>query len=103
LGATPLLTDRSKIQTWETLTTVYQHYEQSYSSAHGGVRRQRGSICSRSFTDRFSYRCWLSSCQKASYFQPSSQSESFSERGSHGHSSVGFPAGKKESNFEDPQ
>ena len=37
----------------KTLTTVYQHHEQSYSSAHGGVRRQRGSICSRSFTVRF--------------------------------------------------
>ena len=37
----------------KTLTTVYQHHEQSYSSAHGGVRRQGGSICSRSFTVRF--------------------------------------------------
>jgi len=89
------LVDRSekKNKRGKTLTTVYQHHEQSYSSAHGGVRRQRGSICSRSFTVRFCQRCWFSSCQEASY-RPSPQSESFSERGSQRYSSVGFWTGK---------
>jgi hypothetical protein len=44
---------REKDKRGKTLTTVYQNHEQSYSSAHGGVRRQRRSICSRSFTVRF--------------------------------------------------
>jgi hypothetical protein len=38
----------------KTLTPVYQNHEQSYSSAHGGVRPQRGSICSRSYASSFS-------------------------------------------------
>jgi hypothetical protein len=76
----------------KTLTTVYQHQnEQSYSSAHGGVRCQRCSICSRSFTVRFC-QCF-GPCQEASY-DPSPQSEGLSERGSQRYSSVGLPTGK---------
>jgi hypothetical protein len=37
----------------KTLTPVYQNHEQSYSSAHGGVRPKRGSIRSRSFASTF--------------------------------------------------
>ena len=75
----------------KTLTTVYQHQnEQSYSSAHGGVRRQRCSICSRSFTVRFCF----GPCQEASYDDPSPQSEGRSERGSQRYSSIGLPTGK---------
>jgi hypothetical protein len=104
IGCKVTLVDGSekKDKRGKTLTTVYQHHEQSYSSAHGGVRRQRGSICSRSFTVRFCQRCWFSSCQEASYDHPSPQSESFSERGSQRYSSVGFWTGKQ-SNFKDPQ
>ena len=92
------LVDRSekKDKRGKTLTTVYQHQnEQSYSSAHGGVRRQRCSICSRSFTVRLCQRFCFGSCQEASYDDASSQSEGFSERGSQRDTSiVSFPFGK---------
>jgi hypothetical protein len=82
---------RRKDKRGKTLTTVYQHQnEQSYSSAHGGVRRQRCSICSRSFTVRLCQRCCFGPCQEASYYDPSPQSEGLSERGSQRDSSVGL-------------